>query len=466
MPIDQLGFTSHFINPSGIPIPMGFVFRFQVQTMNTFNYAKLLEREVTHSDCGGLQLVRREQPSSMSTLGARAVWQQINQEGGSTWCGIADWSNAVLVDFAHGMPGLVDCQPTAVVFLHQWFREVLEQTPPTAEALQQRLECVVSSGYLPVGPGEQVALLFKYASGTAGVEIYRCDDQGNAYIVHGYWFEAVQRWAEQSQRSVHDLNEKETRLEIESLTEAINQRSAASQNDSALMNRQLRILEGHLMVAPPKRTASGAVIRSWFIEGGTAHSINDLTRSEEGWKHYSTYEDAWYFSVRFNPNSLEIMTYAEQDVMLVICESEDQFKCELKAMASFYGTNRQPAAVGYDAQGGRTCFFDTLYLLQGSPKEVKLQGSCDLGDKGEVPQVPLFMAVDLLHPAFQGLVLHQEVNLPSDAFQLDLYNPLAFETCTAVAQLTAEGFDFKVTLAGRSFCGDLDLRVEQVVGVQ
>ena len=46
------------------------------------------------------------------------------------------------------------------------------------------------------------------------------------------------------------------------------------------------------------------------------------------------------------------------------------------------------------------------------------------------------------------------------------YNPLAFETCTAVAQLTAEGFDFKVTLAGRSFCGDLDLRVEQVEGVQ
>ena len=44
MPIDQLGFTSHFINPSGIPIPMGFVFRFQVQTMNTFNYRKFIKK--------------------------------------------------------------------------------------------------------------------------------------------------------------------------------------------------------------------------------------------------------------------------------------------------------------------------------------------------------------------------------------------------------------------------------------
>jgi hypothetical protein len=424
--------------------------------MNTISIDQLIRRELTHDDFGSTKLVERHQSDHLHGLGARFVLGALQRNGDQCWGGITDWSKAALIDFAHGMPGLVTAKPMRVAFLHQWFTEVLVQTPPAPEAMVQRLHCVTETGFLPVGPGEQVALFLRYSGGSEHVVIYRCDDQGNAMPVHGYWFESVERWASEDPRSIVGLNETQTHDAIERIRGDILYRSAngASDADLALMRRELQLLELHLEVAEPERTVSGAVIRRSNIAGGDASSIARLTRSEDGWLRYGTNEDAWYFAVRINPEKYETMAYTEGDISHVICDSHEQFMAELKAMATFYGHRRRPAAVGYDSKG-RTCFYDTLHFLGRDAKEVKLIPATADAQSAEVP---LFMAINLDHAALQGLALHQEVVLPADAYQLDLYNPVAFESSTATAKLTAEGFDIEVKVAGTVLVAALDLR--------
>ena len=438
------------------------MFRFRKRNMNTISIEQLTRRELTHDDFGSMKLVERTQAGYLRGQGARFVLNALQREGGLCWGGITDWSNAALIDFAHGMPGLLAAKPRRVAFRHQWFSEVLVQTPPTTEAMAQRLQCVTETGFLPVGPGEQVALFIRYESGSEHAVIYRCDDQGNVMPVHGYWLESVERWASEGPHSIAGLNQKQTQDAIIRTDGDILYRTAdgASDADLALMRRQLQLLEAHLKVAEPERTTSGAVIRRRSIEGGDATSIARSTRSEDGWLRYGTYEDAWYFAVRINPGKRETMTYAEGDISHVICASDEQFMAELKAMAAFYGRSRRPAAVGYDSTG-RTCFYDTLHFMGRDAKEVKLIPATADAQSAEVP---LFAAINLDHAALQGLALHQEVVLPSDAYQLDLYNPLAFEPSTATATLKAEGFDIEVKVAGQVLVAALDLRQTEQEG--
>lgn len=431
------------------------MFRFRKRNMNAISIEQLIQRELTHA-FGSIKLVERTQCDDLHGRGARFVLNALERDGSQAWGGITDWSKAALVDFAHGMPGLLDAKPLRVAFIHQWYSEVLVQAEPTPEALEQRLQCVTTTGFLPVGPGEQVALFFRYASGSEQAVLYRCDDLGNSLVVHGCWLEAVYRWASEGPRSIAGLNDKHTRDAIERVQGDLLYRAAcgASEVDQALMLRQLQLLEDHLPVAEPERAASGAVIRRSSIEGGDANSIAQITRSRDGWMRYGTHEDAWYFSVRINPDKRETMTYAEGDITHVICESHEQLMAELKDMAAFYGRRRRPAAVGYDSTG-RTCFYETLHFLGRDAKEVKLIPATSDAQSDEVP---LFMAINLDHAALQGLALHQEVVLPADAYQLDLYNPLAFEPTTATAALTAEGFDIEVKVAGQVLVAALDLR--------
>lgn len=62
-----------------------------------------------------------------------------------------------------------------------------------------------------------------------------------------------------------------------------------------------------------------------------------VCRASKGWIQYDTDQDAWYFGVWVNPERLEIMTYAEGDVSLVICKDKESYHAELKSMAKFYG---------------------------------------------------------------------------------------------------------------------------------
>lgn len=431
------------------------MFRFRKQTMNTITFDQIIRRELTHDGCGSIKLVSLQERDELHGQAARHVLARLEQGSDSTWCGIADWTNAALIDFAHSMPGLLSAKPQKVVFLHQWFTEVQLQTPTAPQALQERLQFVADTRFLPVGPGEQIALFFQYASGSQGVHIYRCDDLGNAVCVHGYWPEAVERWAAEPQQRVAALNDRQTNEAIDRQRGDMLYRMAAgvSDFDVAIMRRQLDLLEQHQAVAQPERTASGAVIRRSQIEGGSVDSIARHTRGADGWVRYATGEDAWYFGVFVNAHKRETMTYAEGDVTHVICDSHEQFMSQLKDMADFYSRNRKPAAVGYDA-AGRTSFYDVLHFLGREAKEAKLLPVVTTPSDS----VPMFVAVNIQHAALQGLAQGQEVDLPADAYQLDLYNPLAFEPSEGRALLTAEGFDIEVKVAGQVLTAALDLR--------
>ena len=426
--------------------------------MNTITFDQLIRRELTHDGFGSIKLVERTERDYLHGRAVGHILRHVEQCTDLTWCGIADWSKAVLIDFAHSMPGLQSAKPLKVVFLQQWFTEVLVQTPPAAQALQERLQFVADTRFLPVGSGEQIALLFQYASGSLGVHIYRCDDLGNAVCVHGYWPEAVERWALEPQQSVADLNERQTNEAIERQRREMLYRIAAgvSDFDLAIMRRQLDLLEQHQAVAQPERTTSGAVIRRSHIAGGSVDSIARHTRSADGWVRYATGEDGWYFGVFVNAHKRETMAYAEGDVAHVVCDSHEQFMSELKDMADFYSRNRKPSAVGYDA-AGRTCFYDVLHFLGREAKETKLLPVVTT----TAGAVPLFVAINTQHSALQGLKLGQEVDLPADAYQLDLYNPLAFEPSEGRVLLTAEGFDIEVKIAGQVLTAALDLRATE-----
>ena len=423
--------------------------------MNTITFDQLIRRELTHDGFGSIKLVERTERDYLHGRAVGHILRHVEQCTDLTWCGIADWSKAALIDFAHSMPGLQSAKPLKVVFLQQWFTEVLVQTPPAAQALQERLQFVADTRFLPVSPEEQIALFFQYPSGSQGMHIYRCDDLGNAVCVHGYWPEAVERWAAEPQQSVAALNERQTNEAIERLRGDMLYRMAAgvSDFDVTTMRRQLELLEQHQAVAQPERTSSGAVIRRSHIEGGSVDSIAHHMRSADGWVRYATGQDAWYFGVFVNAHKRETMAYAEGDVAHVVCDSHEQFMSELKEMADFYSRNRKPSAVGYDATG-RTCFYDVLHFLGREAKEAKLLPVVTT----TAGAVPMFVAINTQHAALQGLKLGQEVDLPADAYQLDLYNPLAFEPSEGKAMLTVEGFDIEVKIAGQVHTAALDLR--------
>jgi hypothetical protein len=79
---------------------------------------------------------------------------------------------------------------------------------------------------------------------------------------------------------------------------------------------------------------------------------------EKGWKQYDTREDAWYFGVWVHLKRHFIVTYAEGDLSVVKCPTEESYHAELKSMAEFYGFP-PPAFKTIDYPSGQvTEFFD------------------------------------------------------------------------------------------------------------
>ncbi len=56
-----------------------------------------------------------------------------------------------------------------------------------------------------------------------------------------------------------------------------------------------------------------------------------------GWKQYDTDQDAWYFGVWVHLGKRETLTYAEGDVILVVCPDDTHLAAELAHMGEFYG---------------------------------------------------------------------------------------------------------------------------------
>ncbi|GAH03633.1 unnamed protein product [marine sediment metagenome] len=84
-----------------------------------------------------------------------------------------------------------------------------------------------------------------------------------------------------------------------------------------------------------------------------------LCTSKKGWKQFDTSQDAWYFGVWVHPGKREIVTYAEGDITVVKCPTEESYHAELKSMAEFYGPP-PPAFTTVDYPTGKiTKYYDT-----------------------------------------------------------------------------------------------------------
>jgi len=102
----------------------------------------------------------------------------------------------------------------------------------------------------------------------------------------------------------------------------------------------------------------GNLVKRDFILNGDRYRFDfKYCSSKKGWKQYDTDHDAWYFGVWVHPEKKEIITYAEGDVIRVVCPTEKSFKAELKTMAEFYGT--PPPAFTVISQDGKiTKYYD------------------------------------------------------------------------------------------------------------
>ena len=69
----------------------------------------------------------------------------------------------------------------------------------------------------------------------------------------------------------------------------------------------------------------------------------EICKPDEGWEQYDTDQDAWYFGIWVQTRVRWILTYAEGDLSLVQCATQESFQAELKSMEDFYGD--APAAV-------------------------------------------------------------------------------------------------------------------------
>ncbi len=57
----------------------------------------------------------------------------------------------------------------------------------------------------------------------------------------------------------------------------------------------------------------------------------------EGWEQFDTDQDAAYFGVWVNPQTLTTLTYAEGDWSVVQCSDKAAYNAEIQSMLDFYG---------------------------------------------------------------------------------------------------------------------------------
>jgi len=78
---------------------------------------------------------------------------------------------------------------------------------------------------------------------------------------------------------------------------------------------------------------------------------------ENGFEQFDTDQDASYFGVWVNREERCTVTYAEGDLSLVACASEESFKAEIADLERFYG-KAPPMAVAIGRDGSVTKYYD------------------------------------------------------------------------------------------------------------
>ena len=108
----------------------------------------------------------------------------------------------------------------------------------------------------------------------------------------------------------------------------------------------------------PEINDRGNAIERTFIMDGSRYAFDAQCSRAKGWTQYDTDQDAWYFGVWVHAADRKIVTYAEGDVSVVTCPTEESFRDELASMAAFYGAP-PPAFKAIGEGGSVTHYYDT-----------------------------------------------------------------------------------------------------------
>ena len=97
---------------------------------------------------------------------------------------------------------------------------------------------------------------------------------------------------------------------------------------------ELIVKDGKADAQPNK---NGNIVHRFFA--ATDRYLVDFAEdfTAEHWEQYDTDQDAHYFGVWVNPDSLRILSYAEGDWTLVTCLDSEAFNAEIEDMNAFYG---------------------------------------------------------------------------------------------------------------------------------
>lgn len=100
--------------------------------------------------------------------------------------------------------------------------------------------------------------------------------------------------------------------------------------------------------------ARGNAIRRAFLpcDRYRVDFADDFTA--EGWEQFDTDQDASYFGVWVNRQTLQTLTYAEGDWTLVTCPDKQRYRLEIEDAIRFYGEGY--IAKVLDANGTKTTF--------------------------------------------------------------------------------------------------------------
>lgn len=427
-----------------------------VMNRSFFSIAADAERIVGQPVHGGLDLTYGVQQPERE---AHVVQKQILAEmlhahkvkTGSIehFAGLVDPACATLIDFRQDYPGLIGKPIVTMRCMPMYFAEVDPQDNWVIhhQDMATRLLIARQSGLLFMGCNEAMAVILGHESDESSqiVKAFMTDERGVPRPIHGVY--PHDRRIIGSQRQIESLNVHEAES---ALNEAVRDAAVEAGLDPdrisprriSLLTRTVELLSTYLPNAPQERKASGAVIKRSFKEGGKG-SVANLTRSSDGWVHYPTSQDAWYFGVAVNFDKREVLNYAEGDVIQVICPDERSFRAELHEMAQFYGQSRVRCGSASSETGAIAHFYDSLFRLKGDQKVVSLRKQAD-----DLSSVPLFAAVDLTHPVFTRISPDNELSVPADAFEVDLLDPLAFVQHGMRALQTSNGIAFILDIEG------------------
>ena len=73
------------------------------------------------------------------------------------------------------------------------------------------------------------------------------------------------------------------------------------------------------------------------ISNGDRYKFDfDLCHFKKGWAQLDTNEDAWYYGNWINPIQRKICSYAEGDVTVTECETDEEFVAQVREAIDWY----------------------------------------------------------------------------------------------------------------------------------